>query len=166
MAITRKTHWFVRSAAVLALAAFASGAAEAGNFELTYDLTVNQGSPPFASLTSSGPLPAGTKLTFTAKFNTDSANQWNIGAWIYTAFDETVVIRAPSAPPTFYTLVPVGLYEILLSDPSWATFGGPAPYSAGLIKFENGLGSINSVFDASTQTVRRRDPIRYHVLRI
>src|ERR1700735_1438253 len=70
MAITRKTHWFVRSAAVLALAAFASGAAEAGNFELTYDLTVTQGSPPFASLTSSGPLPAGTKLTFTPKFNT------------------------------------------------------------------------------------------------
>jgi hypothetical protein len=46
---------------------------------------------------------------------------------------------------------------ILLSDPSWATFGGPAPYSAGFFPTFP-AGAINSVFGSSTASFQAGDP--------
>jgi hypothetical protein len=51
-----------------------------------------------------------------------------------------------------------GALLILLSDPSWATFGGPAPYSAGFFTISFRGGGVNSVFDASTAAFQAGDP--------
>ena len=159
MAIRWRADWLVRGAAALVLAVFATGTADATEFQLAYNLTVNQGSGPFASLESSGALPAGTQLTLTAKFDTDTADQWNIGAYNSMASLESIVIAVPHAPPAFYTPLSAGIDYILLSDPLWETVGGPGPYSAGLFYLGGGApGSINSVFGASTQTFDAADP--------
>src|SRR6202044_624448 len=50
-----------------------------------------------------------------------------------------------------------GALLILLSDPSWATFGGPAPYSAGFFRTFP-AGAINSVFGSSTASFQAGDP--------
>ncbi len=51
-----------------------------------------------------------------------------------------------------------GALLILLSDPSCATFGGPAPYSAGFFTISFMGGGVNSVFDASTAAFQAADP--------
>jgi hypothetical protein len=149
-------------AGILASAALVSGMAKAAEYELTYDLIVNQGSPPpYASLEVS-PLPAGTQVTITATFDTDSADQWNVGAWIYDATIGTIEIKAPGAPPAFYVASPTRQYYTILSDPSWETEGGPGPYSVGLFYIAGGgsplSGSLSSVFGLASQPFEAATP--------
>jgi hypothetical protein len=128
------------------------GAARASEYEIVYHATLNEGGPPLASFQDSAPFAAGTPLTITANFDSSTADQWNIGAYFYTA---------PSA--TF--LIGSSIYEtenallILLSDPSWQSVGGPFPYSAGfVVSGPSGLGSINSLFGGSTNAFDASNP--------
>jgi hypothetical protein len=66
-------------------------------------------------------------LTITSEFDTASADQWNTGAYIYTALSPTFFLESPAER---YEVISPALF-ILLSDPSWAIVGGPSPYSAG-----------------------------------
>jgi hypothetical protein len=125
--------------------------AGASELEIVYHATLNEGGPPFASL-DSAPFAPGTPLTITAVFDLSTANQWNTGAWFYTAPSATVLIGSS-------TYEAEGPLEILLSDPSWRSVGGPFPYSAGFLDEEPpGLGSINSLFGASTNPFHAPNP--------
>jgi hypothetical protein len=158
--MTWLARWLGR-VGILASAALVSGAAKAGEYELTYDLTLNQGNAPYASLQSSGALPAGTQVKITATFNTDTADQWNTGAWIYDAAIGTIEIKATGAPPVVYTASPTRQYETLLSDPSWETVDGPGPYSVGLFYIGGGSpvsGSLSSVFNLASQPFEAATP--------
>jgi hypothetical protein len=137
---------------VISTLACCGGAARASEYENVYHATLNEGGPPLASFQDSAPFAAGTPLTITANFDSSTADQWNIGAYFYTA---------PSA--TF--LIGSSIYEtenallILLSDPSWQSVGGPFPYSAGfVVSGPSGLGSINSLFGASTNAFDASNP--------
>jgi hypothetical protein len=147
-----KSRWLIGWAAFLTLALLGCDAAKASEFELVYNAILNEGGTP-ATL-NGAPLPAGTPLTITSEFDTSSADQWNTGAYIYTALS-----------PTFFLGTPAGRYEviwpalsILLSDPSWATVGGPSPYSAGFYNVGASPGSLNSVFGSSTAVFQAADP--------
>ena len=159
--MTWLARWLVGRVGIVASAALVSGMAKAGEYELTYDLILNQGSAPYASLQSSGALPAGTQVKITATFDTDTADQWNTGAWIYDATIGIIEIEATGAPPVFYTASPARQYDALLSDPSWQTVGGPGPYSVGLFYIGGGSpysGSLNSVFGLASQPFEAATP--------
>jgi hypothetical protein len=121
-----KSRWLTSCGAVFALISVSCGPASAEKFELVYRATLNEG-PGFIGQ----PFSDNTPLTITAEFDTSSADQWNTGAYIYTALSPTFLIGATDET---YEGEP-GALLILLSDPSWATFGGPAPYSAGFLPF-------------------------------
>lgn len=143
-----KSRWLMSCGAVFALISVSCGPARAEKFELFYRATLNEE----PSLLGQ-PFPVGTPLTITADFDTSSADYWNTGAYIYTALSPTFVIGATTE---LYEGEP-GALLILLSDPSWATYGGPAPYSAGFFRlFPN--GAINSVFGSSTASFQAADP--------
>lgn len=125
-----KSRWLMSCGAVFALMSVGCGPASAEKFELVSSATLNEGSAPLSGFTGQGSLPAGTPLTITAEFDTSSADQWNTGAYIYTALSPTFLIGAIDE---LYNEEP-GALRILLSDPSWATFGGSAPYSAGFFR--------------------------------
>jgi hypothetical protein len=125
--MTWLAHWLVGRVGIVASAALVSGMAKASEYELTYDLILNQGNAPYANLQSSGALPPGTQVKITATLDTHTADQWNTGAWIYDATIETIEIETTGAPPVFYTASPARQYDALLSDPSWQTAGGPGP---------------------------------------
>jgi hypothetical protein len=128
------------------------GAAKASKYEIVYRATLNEGVPPLASFKNSAPFAAGTPLTITAQFDLSTANQWNIGAYFYTAPSSTFLIGSS----TYEAEDPL---EILLSDPSWQSVGGPFPYSAGfVVSGPSGLGSINSLFGASTNAFDAANP--------
>jgi hypothetical protein len=139
--------------AALAATWMSFGAARAAEYELVYHAILNEGGAPLSSFRME-PLAPGTPLTITAEFNTASADQWNTGAYIYTAL----------SPITFLIGAPAARYEdeaglfILLSDPSWATLGGPSPYSAGFFSVYPSAGAINSVFADSTAAFQAADP--------
>jgi hypothetical protein len=146
-------RWLAACGAALALMSVGCGPASADKFELVYRATLNEAGAPLSGFIGQPPLAAGAALTITAEFDTSSADQWNTGAYIYTALS-----------PTFFVGSTTELYEdgpdtlfILLSDPSWATFGGPAPYSAGFFR-TSPLGAINSVFGSSTASFQAGDP--------
>jgi hypothetical protein len=92
-------------------------------------------------------------LTITAVLDLSTASQWNIGAWFYTAPSATFLIGSS-------TYATQNALQILLSDPSWQTLGGPYPYSAGFIGLEPSepLGSITSLFGASTNAFDASNP--------
>jgi hypothetical protein len=148
-----RSRWLMSCGAVFALMSVGCGPASAEKFELVYSATLNEGSAPLSGFTGQGSLPAGTPLTITAEFDTSSADQWNTGAYIYTALSPTFLIGAIDE---LYNEEP-GALRILLSDPSWATFGGPAPYSAGFFR-TSPAGAINSVFGSSTASFQAGDP--------
>jgi hypothetical protein len=139
--------------AALAISMFAvcSGAARASEFEIVYRATLNEGGPPLASFQHSAPFAPGTPLTVTAVFDLSTASQWNTGAWFYTAPSATFLIGSS----TYETQ---NALQILLSDPSWQTLGGPFPYSAGFLDDGPPLGSINSLFGASTNAFDSFNP--------
>jgi hypothetical protein len=58
---------------------------EASEYEIEYRATLNEGGPPLASFQDSAPFAAGTPLTITANFDSSTADQWNVGAYFYTA---------------------------------------------------------------------------------
>jgi hypothetical protein len=147
-----KCQWLISCGAVFALMSVGCGPASAEKFELVYRATLNEGTAPFSGFIGL-PLPAGTPLTITAEFDTSSADYWNTGAYIYTALSPTFVIGATDE---LYN-DELGSLFILLSDPSWATFGGPAPYSAGFFRTFP-AGAINSVFGSSTAAFQASDP--------
>jgi hypothetical protein len=126
-----------------------SGAARAGEYEIVYHATLNEGGPPLASFQDS-PFTAGTPLTITAHFDSSTADPWNIGAYFYTAPSATFLIGS-STYETEDALL------ILLSDPSWQSVGGPYPYSAGFVG-SGPLGSITSLFGASTNAFDSANP--------
>jgi hypothetical protein len=126
-----------------------SGAARAGEYEIVYHATLNEGGPPLASFQDS-PFTAGTPLTITAHFDSSTADPWNIGAYFYTAPSATFLIGS-STYETEDALL------ILLSDPSWQSVGGPYPYSAGFVG-SGPLGSITSLFGASTNAFDASNP--------
>jgi hypothetical protein len=132
--------------------AVCSGAASAGEYQLVYHAILNEGAPPLASLDLT-PFAAKTPLTITAEFDTSTGNQWNTGAYIYSVSSATFLIGSS-------TYEPQNALDILLSDPSWQSVGGPYPYSAGFIGSEPSkpLGSITSLFDASTNAFDASDP--------
>jgi hypothetical protein len=133
------------------LIACCCGAAKASNYEIVYRATLNDGVPPLASFKDSAPFAAGTPLTITAQFDLSTANQWNIGAYFYTAPSSTFLIGSS----TYEAEDPL---EILLSDPSWQSVGGPFPYSAGfVVSGPSGLGSILP-FRRLDKCVRRLQP--------
>ena len=144
-----KSRWLMSCGAVFALISVSCGPASAEKFELVYRATLNEG-PGFIGQ----PFSDNTPLTITADFDTSSADYWNTGAYIYTALSATFVIGATTE---LYEGEP-GALLILLSDPSWATFGGPAPYSAGFFTISFRGGGVNSVFDASTAAFQAADP--------
>jgi hypothetical protein len=130
------------------------GAARAGEYEIVYHATLNDGGPPLALASfQNSPFAAGTPLTITAQFDSSTADQWNTGAYIYTVSSARFLIGSS----TYETQD--GL-QILLSDPSWESVGGPYPYSAGFIGSEHGepLGSITSLFGASTNAFDASNP--------
>jgi hypothetical protein len=153
MLASPKTRALLNLATLSILTLFCCGAAaRAGEYEIVYHATLNEGGPPLASFQDS-PFAAGTPLTITAQFDSLTADQWNIGAYVYTALSATFLIGSS----TYETQN--GL-EILLSDPSWQSVGGPFPYSAGFIGSEQGepLGSITSLFGASTNAFDASNP--------
>ena len=138
--------------ALLISVACCCGAAKASKYEIVYRATLNEGVPPLASFKDSAPFAAGTPLTITAQFDLSTANQWNIGAYFYTAPSSTFLIGSS----TYEAEDPL---EILLSDPSWQSVGGTFPYSAGfVVSGPSGLGSINSLFGASTNAFDASNP--------
>ena len=140
------------AALVISMLACCCGAARASEYEIVYNATLNEGGPPLASFLDSEPFAAGTPLTITAEFDSSTADQWNIGAYFYTAPSVTFLIGS-STYETENALL------ILLSDPSWQTEGGPYPYSAGFISLGQGpLGSITSLFGASTNAFDAANP--------
>ena len=149
----RKSLWLTTCGALLTLMTVGCGPASADKFELVYRATLNEGSAPLSGFAGQEPLPAGTALTITAEFDTFSADQWNTGAYVYTALSPTFLIGATTE------LYPAeqGALFVLLSDPSWATFGGPSPYSAGFFRISP-AGAINSVFGSSTASFEAGDP--------
>jgi len=148
-----KSRWLMSCGALLTLMSVSCGSASADKFELVYRATLNEGSAPLSGFTGQEPFPASTPLTITADFDTSSADQWNTGAYIYSALSPTFLIGATDE---LYEDEPDALF-ILLSDPSWATFGGPAPYSVGFFRTFP-AGAINSVFGASTAAFQAGDP--------
>jgi hypothetical protein len=140
------------AALVISMFAVCSGAARASEYEIVYRAILNKGAPPLVPLASldSAPFAPRTPLTITAVFDLSTASQWNIGAWFYTAPSATFLIGSS----TYETQ---NALQILLSDPSWQTLGGPYPYSAGFLDSEP-LGSITSLFGASTNTFDASDP--------
>ena len=148
-----KSRWSMSCGALLTLMSVSCGPASADKFELVYRATLNEGSAPLSGFIGPEHFPFGTPLTITADFDTSSADQWNTGAYIYTALSPTFLIGATAE---LYQDEPGALF-ILLSDPSWATFGGPAPYSAGFFRTFP-AGAINSVFGSSTASLQAGDP--------
>jgi hypothetical protein len=126
------------------------GAARASEYEIVYHATLNEGGPPLASFQGSAPFAAGTPLTITANFDSSTADQWNIGAYFYTAPSATFLIGSS----TYET---ENALQILLSDPTWQSVGGPYPYSAGFLG-SGPLGSITSLFGASTNPFDAANP--------
>jgi hypothetical protein len=143
------------AALMISMFAVCSGAARASECEIVYHAILNEGAPPLASL-DSAPFAPRTPLTITAVFDLSTASQWNIGAWFYTAPSATFLIGSS----TYETQ---NALQILLSDPSWQTLGGPYPYSAGFLDSEP-LGSITSLFGASRNAFDASDPLADPVL--
>ncbi len=114
------------AALVISMLACCGGAARASEYEIVYHATLNEGGPPLASFEDSAPFAAGTPLTITAQFDSSTADQWNIGAYFYTAPSATFLIGSSTYEAEDALL-------ILLSDPSWQSVGGPYPYSAGFV---------------------------------
>jgi hypothetical protein len=141
------------AALVISMFAVCSGAARASEYEIVYRAILNEGARPLAPFASldSAPFAPGTPLTITAVFDLSTARQWNTGAWFYTAPSATFLIGSS----TYEAEDPL---EILLSDPSWQTLGGPYPYSAGFLDDGPPLGSINSLFGASTNAFDSSNP--------
>ena len=87
-------RWLMSCGAAFALMSVGFGPASAEKFELVYRATLNEGSAPLSGFIGQEPFPAGTPLTITAEFDTSSADQWNTGAYIYTALSPTFLIGA------------------------------------------------------------------------
>jgi hypothetical protein len=152
MSTSPKSRSIFNCVALLISVACCCGAAKASKYEIVYRATLNEGVPPLASFQHSEPFAAGTPLTITAQFDLSTANQWNIGAYFYTAPSATFLIGSS-------TYEAEGPLDVLLSDPSWQSVGGPFPYSAGFIDSgPSGLGSINSLFRASTNAFDASNP--------
>jgi hypothetical protein len=154
MSISPKSRPLFDCAALLiSMLACCGGAARASEYEIEYRATLNEGGPPLASFQDSAPFAAGTPLTITGNFDSSTADQWNVGAYFYTAPSATFLIGSS----TYEAEDPL---EILLSDPSWQSVGGPFPYSAGfVVSGQSGLGSINSLFSASTNAFDAANPL-------
>ena len=149
MSTSAKIRALFNSTALLISTPACYGAARASEYEIVYRATLTKGAP-LASFQGSEPFAAGTPLTITAQFDLSTADQWNIGAYFYTAPSATFLIGSS-------TYEAEGPLEILLSDPSWQSVGGPYPDSAGFVGF-GPLGSITSLFGASTNEFHAANP--------
>ena len=89
MSTSSQSRSLFNSIALLISVACCCGAAKASKYEIVYRATLNEGVPPLASFKDSAPFAAGTPLTITAQFELSTANQWNIGAYFYTAPSST-----------------------------------------------------------------------------
>src|ERR1700733_8259252 len=116
MSTSSQSRSLFNSIALLISVACCCGAAKASKYEIVY----RAGVPPLASFKDSSPFAAGTPLTITAQFDLSTANQWNIGAYFYTAPSSTFLIGSS----TYEAEDPL---EIRLSDPSWQSVGGHSP---------------------------------------